>query len=871
MSRIFRLAIIVISLSIGLTTIQAQNTIVTINDRIQYAIENNAHELDLSNLDLTELPARIARVETLTRLDLSGNQLKTLPPEIGELAHLQELWLNDNPLETLPDEIGWLQNLRFINLSNTKLTELPDSFWTLSNLRGLSLRRTSLDGVPVQIGRLSKLGYLDLRDMQLSSLPDELNQLRQLRVLDLGGNNFSTLPEVVLQLTKLEELHIHYTPLNELTPEIDQLANLKLLDLRNTQLTTLPPEVGNLYYLHSLLLENTQISELPVEIGFLDNLLYLWTYNTPLPYDVTPQQSPPNLDEILSGMRSEAIALNRVPPARLMYVNTYPEAPVTQYGAPLPPQPQPPADMYFEDYGINPIVYTIDDSLSTFAMDVDTASYTLTRSYLMDFNQLPPPEAVRAEEFINFFPVSYDPPTEGAFSINMDAAESPFRVENRLLLRVGIQGRVIPPEDRDPALLIFVIDISGSMSGEERLGRVKDSLEILVKSLRQDDRVGIVVYANNTRVLLEPTSAAEQDVILSAISNLQTEGSTYAEAGLRLGYDLAARFQQEGETTRLILCSDGVANVGETGPDAILETVSDAVDGGITLTTVGFGMGNFNDILMEQLANRGNGNYFYVDDLREARRIFGSGLTSTLQSIATDAQIQVAFNPNVVNSYRLVGYENRAIDDDDFRDDLEEPEPDDVQAGQIGAGHTITALYELELLDGSRSFFSNPSRMQIYIIQATIVAIGAAILISTYQIMRRGRPKKKKHVRIGLLLLFASMGFFSITPQPKLIAQGNELVATTFIRYQDAESGIYEEINTEYYLTDVYPTIDDAPADFRLVVGVAEFADLLRESPLVADGSYGKVLDLLHPLRGASEATSEVIILVEKAQSLSAR
>jgi Ca-activated chloride channel family protein len=208
--------------------------------------------------------------------------------------------------------------------------------------------------------------------------------------------------------------------------------------------------------------------------------------------------------------------------------------------------------------------------------------------------------------------------------------------------------------------------------------------------VRQDDRVGIVIYANTARVVLEPTTASNQERILNAIASLQTEGSTFAEAGLCFGYQMALNNMQEGENTRVILLSDGVANVGATGPDAILETIRDGVDNDITLSTIGFGMGNFNDVLMEQLANDGNGNYYYVDTPREAQRIFVNNLTSTLQVIAYDAKIQVEFNPDTVARYRLIGYENRAIADVDFRNDT-------IDAGEVGAGHTITALYEVEL------------------------------------------------------------------------------------------------------------------------------------------------------------------------------
>lgn len=365
-------------------------------------------------------------------------------------------------------------------------------------------------------------------------------------------------------------------------------------------------------------------------------------------------------------------------------------------GEPVPAgTPQTPEDMFFQDYGVNPYLDTADDHLSTFAMDVDTASYTLTRSYLTGYDQLPPPEAIRPEEFINYFKMDYPSPEgDEAFAIRMDAAPAPFGFDGHYLLRVGIQGRYIAPEDRTPALLIFVIDVSGSMDTENRLGTVKEALAILVGELREDDRVGIVVYSDQSRAVLDPTPASEKDTILAAVNSLHPEGSTNVEDGLRLGYQMAQTNKRDGTLTRVIVLSDGVANVGNTGPDSILKTVQDGVQDGITLSTIGFGMGNYNDVLMEQLANDGNGNYYYVDTLREARRVFVYNLTGTLQVIAYDAKVQVDFNPDVTDRYRLIGYENRAIADQDFRNDT-------VDAGEVGAGHAVTALYELALEDGS--------------------------------------------------------------------------------------------------------------------------------------------------------------------------
>ncbi len=356
-----------------------------------------------------------------------------------------------------------------------------------------------------------------------------------------------------------------------------------------------------------------------------------------------------------------------------------------------PPNDQSAADMFFEDYGVNPFIDTEDDHLSTFALDVDTGSYTVARRYVRDGN-LPPDEAVRVEEFVNYFDQDYAYPPEGqAFAIQVDGAPFPFaETERYRVMRVGIQGYAVPPEERKDVSLTFVIDVSGSMDMENRLGLVKRSLELLVEQLRATDSVGIVVYGSDARAVLEPTPGNDKETILRAIYALAPEGSTNAEAGLRLGYERANRAFKPGAINRVILCSDGVANVGRTGAESIWEVIKGYASEGITLTTVGFGMGNYNDVLMEQLADNGDGFYAYVDTLREAERLFVYNLTSTLQAIALDAKVQVDFNPEVVARYRLIGFENRAIADEDFRDDS-------VDAGEIGAGHSVTALYEIKL------------------------------------------------------------------------------------------------------------------------------------------------------------------------------
>lgn len=347
--------------------------------------------------------------------------------------------------------------------------------------------------------------------------------------------------------------------------------------------------------------------------------------------------------------------------------------------------------MFFEDYGVNPSIDTEDDNLSTFALDVDSGSYTIMRSYLSEGN-LPPSDSVRVEEYVNYFDQGYPgPPAHQAFGIYLDGAPAPFtQTERYQMLRVGIQGYQVPDEERKDASLTFVVDVSGSMDMDNRLGLVKRSLELLVEQLRPGDRLSIVVYGTDARVALEPTPGSDKGRILEAIYSLQPEGATNAEAGIRLGYQMAMQAYNPEGINRVILCSDGVANVGVTGPEAILAEVSQYVEEGVMLTTVGFGMDNYNDILMEQLADNGDGFYAYVDDLREARRLFLNRIIGTLQTIAIDAKVQVDFNPQVVMRYRLVGFENRAIADEQFRDNS-------VDAGEIGAGHSVTALYEIKL------------------------------------------------------------------------------------------------------------------------------------------------------------------------------
>ncbi|WP_199749625.1 von Willebrand factor type A domain-containing protein [Corallococcus sp. AB038B] len=360
------------------------------------------------------------------------------------------------------------------------------------------------------------------------------------------------------------------------------------------------------------------------------------------------------------------------------------------------PQGQRFFDMYFKGYGVNPTVDTEEERFSTFSVDTDTASYTLTRAYL-ERGALPDEQAVRVEEFVNTFDYGYANAPDAPFSVNVEGFPSPAR-KGYQVVHIGVKARDVSRAERKPAHLVFVIDVSGSMAMESRLGMVKRSLRLLVDALDERDWVSIVVYGSTAHQVLAPTNATQTAVILSAIDSVQAEGSTNAQAGMELGYALAASHLVKGGINRVILCSDGVANNGITQADGIWARVKEQAAAGITLSTVGFGMGNYNDVLMERLAQVGEGNYSYVDKLEEARRIFVQNLTGTLQVVAKDVKLQVEFDRKTVSRYRLIGYENRLLTKQQFNDDR-------VDAGEVGAGHAVTALYEVKLRDPAQTNF----------------------------------------------------------------------------------------------------------------------------------------------------------------------
>jgi Ca-activated chloride channel family protein len=347
-----------------------------------------------------------------------------------------------------------------------------------------------------------------------------------------------------------------------------------------------------------------------------------------------------------------------------------------------------PRDMFFRYWGDNPFILGEQDALSTFAVDVDTASYTLMRAYL-NRGQLPPREAVRTEEFVNYFRADQPTAADGSpFAIGLELAPTPFTPDLRTeLLRVTVRAKDIADFERQPLALTFVVDVSGSMAGQ-RIGYVKDALTTLLGNLYAGDSVAIVAFSNESREVSPMVSAGNRGPLEQAIAALETGGGTNVEAGLRQGYALASSALTRNAVNRVILCSDGVGNIGETKGDALLALVAEQRAKGIYLNTVGVGMGNHNDVFLEQLADKGDGLCQYVDSAAEAQKVFGQDLAKALVPVARDVKIQVEFDPAQVEAWRQLGYENRALRHEDFRNDA-------IDAGEVNAGHQVTALYEV--------------------------------------------------------------------------------------------------------------------------------------------------------------------------------
>ncbi len=341
----------------------------------------------------------------------------------------------------------------------------------------------------------------------------------------------------------------------------------------------------------------------------------------------------------------------------------------------------------------NQLVQASQDALATFSLDVDTASYTLMRRDVTA-GRLPVRDGVRVEEYVNFFRYDDVPATrtDGApFGVKLESSPSPFG-EGMHLLRVGVRAIDVATAQRPAANIVFLVDVSGSMQDANKLPLVQESLSLLVNTLRPDDTIGIVVYAGADSVLVPPTAVRERGILLDAIAQLSAGGSTNGAAGIRTAYNLAAQHFRRGGINRVILCTDGDFNVGATG-DELISLIEQERNRGITLTTIGFGSGNYNDRDMERLADRGNGNYGYIDSRSEAVRMLARDLNGTLQVVAKDVKVQVQFDPAVVAEFRLVGYDNRRLAHQDFRNDA-------VDAGEVGSGQSVTALFEYRLRPG---------------------------------------------------------------------------------------------------------------------------------------------------------------------------
>jgi len=325
--------------------------------------------------------------------------------------------------------------------------------------------------------------------------------------------------------------------------------------------------------------------------------------------------------------------------------------------------------------------------LSTFSIDVDNASYTNVRRMLNN-GQMPPVDAVRTEEFVNYFNYSYPVPSKkDVFSVYTEVGDCPWNSANKLV-HIGLQGYTVPLEELPPANLVFLLDVSGSMDEENKLPLLKKSFKLLIDKLNSKDRVSIVTYAGEERVVLESTSCENKEEIKEAIDNLSAGGSTNGEGGINKAYDIAsANFLKEGNN-RVILATDGDFNMGQSSDGELTRLIEEKRDKGVYLTILGFGMGNYKDSKMESLADNGNGNYFYIDDISESNRVLVTNLAGTLFTIAKDVKIQVEFNPQFVAEYRLIGYENRLMNAEDFENDKKD-------AGELGAGHTVTAIYEI--------------------------------------------------------------------------------------------------------------------------------------------------------------------------------
>ncbi|MDG1854010.1 MAG: von Willebrand factor type A domain-containing protein [Verrucomicrobiales bacterium] len=474
----------------------------------------------------------------------------------------------------------------------------------------------------------------------------------------------------------------------------------------------------------------------------------------------------------------------------------------------------------YQVYHDTPFFPTIERPLSTFAIDVDTASYSNVRRYIGRRGQLPPVDAVRVEELINYF--DYDYPYSGdkhPFSVHLETSSVPWKAGHRLV-RIGLKAKDMQLDKRPASNLVFLIDCSGSMGNKEKLPLLKKSLVLLVENLTEDDRIGIVTYAGGAGVEMDPLHGDQKDKIIEVINGLRSGGSTNGEGGIRVAYDLASKNYIEGGTNRVIIATDGDFNVGISNSNKLIELVKGRADKEkIFLTALGFGEGNIKDARLEQIANNGNGEYYYIDSIKEGRRVLVDKMSSTLVTVAKDVKIQVDFNPRKVKSYRLIGYANRRMKAEEFRDDAKD-------AGEIGAGHAVTALYE-------------------------IVPAGSTSDEGDVAVKSKYRKLAKKTERSD-------------------IVESEELL-TVFLRYKDPEADIKDEAEEfSVPLTDSGKGWENSSKDFRFASSVAGFGMLLRNSKFSGQVNYDLLLEIASEGIGKDKngLRKEFVELIKKAKSI---
>ncbi|RYF96843.1 MAG: VWA domain-containing protein [Chitinophagaceae bacterium] len=458
------------------------------------------------------------------------------------------------------------------------------------------------------------------------------------------------------------------------------------------------------------------------------------------------------------------------------------------------------------------------EPLSTFSIDVDAASYSNVRR-MLNMGQLPPAGAVRIEEMINYFKYEYnEPENDDPFSINTEIAACPWNTKHKLV-SVGLQGRIIPTESLPASNLVFLIDVSGSMSDPNKLPLVQQSLKMLVDQLREKDRVALVVYAGSAGLVLPSTKGDEKIRIKDAIDRLEAGGSTAGGAGIQLAYKTAREHFIKGGNNRIILCSDGDFNVGASSDDALETMIEKERKSGVFLTILGYGMGNYQDAKMQKLANKGNGNHAYIDGISEARKVLVKEFGGTLFAIAKDVKLQVEFNPAKVQAYRLVGYENRLLNNEDFNDDKKD-------AGELGSGHTVTALYEIIPVGVNSDFIKSVDPLK-------------------YQDGTRNDLEK------------SNGKVYSKTADDEMM--------TIKFRYKQPD-GDDSRLITHPVIAAALPTSDN----FRFAAAVAQFGMLLRNSAFKQQASYDNAWQLAKGAIGKDDEgyRAEFIRLLKNAQDI---